>query len=56
MDKLAERQNADDNIFELVRQCYCEANKDYLAKQIQIASKNLSNKQKEELRRKGVVI
>lgn len=42
------------NLFETVRKCYCEANKDYLEKQIQIASEYLTDKQKEELRSKGI--
>lgn len=40
--------------FETVRKCYCEANKDYLEKQIQIASEYLTDMQKEELRSKGI--
>lgn len=43
-----------ENLFEAVRKCYCEANKDYIEKQIQIASKYLTDKQKEELRSKGI--
>lgn len=41
-----------DNLFETVRRCYCEANKDYLDKQIKIASEYMTDKQKEELRQK----
>ena len=41
-----------ENLFETVKQCYCEANKDYLQKQIQIASEYLTEDQKEELRQK----
>lgn len=44
------------DLFETVRRCYCEANKDYLQKQIKIASEYLTDEQKEELRLKGVVI
>ena len=59
MDKLlveaARKQYADD-LFETVRRCYCEANKDYLQKQIQIASEYLTEDQKEELRKKGIQI
>lgn len=44
-----------DNLFETVRRCYCEANKDYLDKQIKIASEYLTDKQKEELRQKGIL-
>ena len=45
-----------DDLFETVRRCYCEANKDYLQKQIQIASEYLTEEQKEELRQKGILI
>lgn len=45
-----------ENLFETVRRCYCEANKDYLQKQIQIASEYLTDEQKDELRQKGIVI
>ncbi len=45
-----------DELFETVRRCYCEANKNYLDKQIKIASKYMTDKQKEELRQKGVLI
>ena len=45
-----------DNLFETVRRCYCEANKDYLQKQIRIASEDLTEEQKEELRKKGILI
>ena len=45
-----------ENLFETVRRRYCEANKDYLQKQIRIASEYLTDEQKEELRQKGIVI
>lgn len=45
-----------ENLFETVKRCYCEANKDYLQKQIQIASEYLTEDQKEELRQKGIII
>ena len=45
-----------ENLFETVKRCYCEANKDYLQKQIQIASEYLTEDQKEELRQKGIQI
>ena len=45
-----------EGIFETVRRCYCEANKDYLDKQIEIVSEYMTDKQKEELRQKGVLI
>ncbi len=41
MDKVlaeAARDLYAENLFETVRKCYCEANKEYLEKQIQIAS------------------
>lgn len=45
-----------ENLFEIVRRSYCEANKDYLQKQIRIASEYLTEEQKNELRQKGIVI
>lgn len=59
MDKaLAEaaRELYAENLFEIVRQSYCEANRDYLQKQIKIASEYLTEEQKEELRQKGIPI
>lgn len=59
MDSLladGERKLFDENLFETVRRCYCEANKEYLQKQIQIASEHLTEEQKEELRQKGILI
>ena len=50
------RQLFTDELFETVRRCYCEANKDYLDKQLKIASEYLTDKQKEELRQKGIII
>lgn len=35
-----------ENLFETVKQCYCEANKDYLVKQLKIASEYLTEEQK----------
>ena len=49
------RQLFADNLFETIRRCYCETNKDYLEKQIQIASEYLTEEQKEELRKRGVL-
>lgn len=57
MDKaLAEaaRKLCAENLFETVRKCYCEANKNYLERQIQIASKYLTEEQKNELCDKGI--
>ena len=45
-----------DELFETVRRCYCEANKDYLNRQIQIASEYMTDEQKEELRQRGIAI
>lgn len=50
------RQLFADNLFETVRRCYCEANKDYLDKQIKIASEYLTDEQKSELRSKGASV
>lgn len=50
------RQLFDDELFETVRRCYYEANKDYINKQIKIASEYMTDKQKEELRQKGIMI
>lgn len=49
------RQLFADELFKTVMRCYCEANKNYLDKQIKIASEYLTDKQKEELRRKGIL-
>lgn len=59
MDKLlaeAARELFADNLFEVVRRTYCEANKDYLNKQIAIAAEYLTDEQKDVLRRNGVNI
>ena len=45
-----------DELFETVRRCYNEANRDYLDKQMKIASEYLTDEQKEELRQRGTVI
>ena len=50
------RQLFADELFETGRRCYCEANRDYLNKQIKIASEYMTDKQKEELRQKGIII
>lgn len=58
MDKLladAARKLYAENLFETVRRCYCEANKEYLQKQIRIASEYLTEEQKKELRQKGIL-
>lgn len=44
-----------DEIFETVRRCYNEANRDYLDKQMKIASKYMTDRQKEELRQRGII-
>lgn len=59
MDKaLAEsaRELFAENLFDTVRRCYCEANKDYLQKQIAIAAEYLTEDQKAELREKGIAV
>ena len=43
-----------ENLFETVMKCYFEANKEYLEKQIMIASEYLTKEQKNELRDKGI--
>lgn len=48
------RRLAADSLFDIVRTCYCEANKDYLQKQIRIASEYLTDEQKAELRQIGI--
>ena len=50
------RQLFADELFETVKRCYCEVNKDYLTRQIKIASEYMTDKQKEELRQKGIMI
>ena len=45
-----------ENLFETVRRCYCEANKDYLQKQIQIVAEYLTEEQKEALQQIGIII
>ena len=50
------RQLFAENLFETVRQCYCEANKDYLEKRLKIASEYLTEEQKKELLQKGISI
>ena len=59
MDKLldeAAKKLSAETIFEIVRNNYCEANKAYLEKQVQIASDYLTDQQKAELRRKGISV
>lgn len=46
----------DEEMFELVRNAYSEANKDYLEKQLKIASEYLTEEQKKELLQKGISI
>lgn len=47
------RTIAAEELFEIVCRNYNEANKEYLQKQIQIASEYLTDDQKKELREKG---
>lgn len=51
----ARKQFADD-LFETVIRCYNESNKDYLQKQLQIASEYLTLEQRKELAQKGIFI
>lgn len=46
----------DEEMIELVRNAYSEANKDYLEKQLKIASEYLTEEQKKELLQKGISI
>lgn len=45
----------DDELFELVQRNYSEVNKKYIQEQIRVASEYLTDKQKEELRQKGML-
>ena len=45
----------DDELFELIRRNYAEANKEYIQEQIRIASEYLTEEQKAELRQKVVL-
>ena len=50
------RQLYADNLFETVKRCYNEATKDYLQKQLKIASEYLTLEQRKELAQKGIFI
>ena len=50
----AARKRFAENLFDLVMRSYCEANKEYLQKQINIAAEYLTEEQKAELRKLGV--
>lgn len=52
----ASRKLYADNLFDVVRRNYADANKDYLQKQINIAAEYLTEAQKAELRNKGYMI
>ena len=45
----------DDELFELVRRNYADANKEYIQEQIKVASEYLTDEQKEELRQKKIL-
>ena len=45
-----------DELFETVRRCYNEANRDYLDKQMKIASEYMTDEQKKELRQRGITV
>ena len=49
----ASRELFADELFEIVRKNYIEANKDYLQKQISIASEYLTDEQKKKLQNLG---
>ena len=46
----------DEELFELVRENYHNANQDYIRKQLSVASEYLTDEQKVELRRKGYAV
>ena len=56
IDGMIYARTKNDELFDLVRKNYCEANKDYLQKQLKIASEYLTEEQKDELRKRGIVI
>ena len=51
----ASRRQCAQNLFDLVRETYLKVNKDYLRKQIAIASEYLTEEQKEELKELGLI-
>ena len=55
LEKAARKLSAE-NIFEIVMKNYCEANKEYLEKQVQIAYEYLTDEQKAELRKRNILI
>ena len=55
-DLITEEELFNKTIFEVVRRNYCEANREYLQKQIRIASKYLDDEQKERFRLMGYVV
>lgn len=46
----------DEELLELVRENYHDANQDYIKKQLSVASEHLTDAQKVELRRKGYTV
>lgn len=52
----ASRKLYAENLFDILRRNYADANKDYLQKQINIAAEYLTEEQKSELRDKGYMI
>ena len=52
----AARKLSAENIFDLVMKNYCETNRDYLEKQIKIAAEYLTDSQKKELAKIGVMV
>ena len=45
----------EDELFELVRRNYAEANKEHIQEQIRVASEYLTDEQKEGLRNNGIL-
>lgn len=45
----------DNELFELTRRNYADANKEYIQEQIKVASEHLTDEQKEELRQKKIL-
>ena len=46
----------DEELFELVKNAYSKANKDYLENQLKIASEYLTEEQKKELLQRGMSV
>lgn len=55
-DLIVEDELFNKTLFEVVRQKYCEANREYLQKQIRIASEYLDDEQKERFKLMGYTV